>query len=410
MDWLASYIDPLNDYQREILKQCLLEAGSDVLLARDARIAARRQADTGVVRRIRDEVTERLCGMFVNTAQVEAGARSVQSFSLGAEALYLAARARDVDSLDAVPIALSDHLSALGFACMERSQWESASTAFDRALEIDPDDATARHYLAFCLDSDALEPKRVEDAYRRSIRIDPSHATWHSRLISFLVVQARTFDAHEQWASSRAHLSDDDGGSPLELYARLHLPVAANLLRRAELPLSYEVLDDVPGWAQKQLSGYRAQRQRLEVLDRAQDWGTVVPAQRASSEWWRDGPQLLGERDADGRPLQLWLAAGVERLSERGLELDVAVIRGRNAPERATIVLSWDDFRRYSSDTSRAEMLEAGDFLEVGYFGLGTELNTVPTIRVLPRGAWTEGIETPLDPARYLKRSSWVTY
>ncbi|MEQ1736954.1 MAG: hypothetical protein ABL886_11205 [Rhodoglobus sp.] len=288
---------------------------------------------------------------------------------------------------------------------LERSDRSTAAVAFELAIEIDADDAVARHYLAFTLDSEAREPRRTEQAYERALELDSSHATWHSRLICFLVVQARMPDAQSRWNWSRAQLLKEDGGGPLDLFARLHLPVAAQLLRRAETQMTNAVLNDVPSWARKQLSGYTAQMHRLELLEAVQDAGVFVPAYRATPTWWKKPPELLSDRHPDGRPLQQWMAGTLEGISESGWTLYTAVVRDGFRPRVGTATLSWEQVNDLCADRSRLSSVTVGDFVELGFYGQGNELHSDPILRILPHRPWGEGIETALDSDRYIKRA-----
>ena len=406
---LAPYVERLTTAEQiAVFEQCLLASnGHDRRLVREARAAVWRLPEDRFTARIRGDASRRLHRAYVENMETASREGSPDLFIHAAEALHLAGRLGELQTPLTVPAAFSDQLNGVGMAAIERLDWSLAASAFDLALEIDPLDPVSHHYLGYSLDNDAIEPKRVEESYGRALDLESSHATWHARLICFLIVQARVGDARQQWEISRARLFADEADSPAELYARFHVPIAANLLRRAELGMSYEVLNDVPEWAQAQLVGYRDQRHRLEVLEGAQEAGSFIPAHRALDEWWTRGPDLLSERHPDGRPLAMWLAAGAESVGPEGIALAVAVVNSIGIPSTGTTTLSWDQLRELTVDVRRAEDLQVGDFLEVGYYSHGGELPADPVIRVLPRSDWTAGLETPLDPSRYLRRATW---
>ena len=372
--------------QLGVLNQCLLASGGhETRLVREAHAAVWRLPEDRFMARIRHDAEERFHCAYLETVYANSRAGCPDLLVNAAEALHLAGRLGELSTAQTVSAPFADQLNAFGMAAIERLNWPLAATAFDLALELDPVDSVASHYLGYSLDNDAVEPKRVEESYEWALELESSHATWHARLICFLIVQARVGDARRRWAISRARLFADERDSPAELYARLHLPVAANLLRRAELSMAYEVLNDIPLWAQSQLVGYRDQRHRLEALESAQESGSFIPAHRAAARWWTRGPELLSERHPDGRPLAVWLAAGAESVGPDGIELAVAVVRTIGEPSRGTTTLSWEQLRELTVDVGRAEALEIGDFIEVGYYSHGGKLPSDPVIRVLPR-------------------------
>ena len=295
---------------------------------------------------------------------------SFDSCRLAAEALNLTRRVPEARSVEAIPVPFSDHLNNIGIAFLETSEWASAVSAFSLSLEQDPDDAFALHYLGFSLDNEAQEPRRVESSYVQALNLDSTHVTWHERLVSFLVVQARIGDAAERFATSRGELLPDDGDASVEIYAHLHLPVAANLLRRTELLLtdasaqhdpSSGLIRDCPALARSSTGSLSWRLLQTEP--------SCVPADRATKAWWNQ-PELLGERDTDGRPLQVWLAAGVEAISSSGLDLQVAVIKDGQEPLFGTTTMSWETVQERAQDSSRLTNLDSGDFLEIGYYAL----------------------------------------
>ena len=405
-EWVSDFARPIlaNETLQAVLDRCLMTRDEEAALVREARAASWRVLEDEFVTYVRSTAASPLYWRYIEAMDQAMANGSFDTCRFAAEALNLTRRVPEARSIEAVPVPFSDHLNNVGTASLEASQWVSAASAFSFALEQDPEDALALHYLGFSLDNDAREPRKVEHNYEKALSRDPTHAAWHERLVSFLVVQARIADAAERFEASRGQLLSDDGDASVDIYAQLHLPVAANLLRRAELPLTARVLDTIPEWAHDRLTGFRWQQHRLAVLENAAREPSCVPADRVTEEWWKQ-PELLGEMDNEGRPLQLWLAATVEATSSRGLDLHVAVIKVGQLPRFGTTTISWETVQARAEDSVRAENLDVGDFLEIGYFGRGDELSNDPVIRVLPRRDWVAGIETPLDPARYISRS-----
>ena len=404
-EWMSDFARPIlaDEIQQAVLDRCLLTRDDGTALVREARAASWRVPEDETMIFVRSAAAPPLYRRNVDAMDQAIADGSFDSCRFAAEALNLTRRVPEARSIEAVPVPFSDHLNNIGIASLETSEWANAASAFSLSLEQDPDDAFALHHLGFSLDNEAREPRRVERSYVHALNLDSTHVTWHERLVSFLVVQARIGDAAERFAISRGQLLPDDGDASVEVYAHLHLPVAANLLRRTELPLTAQVLSTIPAWAHEGLASLSAQQHRLTVLEAATTEPSCVPADRAMNVWWNQ-PELLGERDTDGRPLQVWLAAGVEAASSSGLDLQVAVIKVGQEPLFGTTTMSWETVQERAQDSSRLTNLDSGDFLEIGYYGLGAELSNDPVVRILPRREWASGIETPLDPARYISR------
>ncbi len=246
---------------------------------------------------------------------------------------------------------------------------------------------------------------RARKSHRRALELDPSQVAWHERLISYLIVRARDDEARDAWQEARAALSADDGLAAVELYERLHLPVAANLLRRAELAFARDVLDDVPVAVRARLLSYAAQMDRLEALEAAEDTGAFVPAPRARLAWWLAPPQLLGARVPDGRSLRIWIAGRIADIDDETVYLAAAIVDGRRRPLTGTTTLERDEFARLTADTERLSSLRVGQFVEVGYYGPADD--DIIVIRILPEEPWVAGLTTPLDPDRFIRRSQW---
>jgi tetratricopeptide (TPR) repeat protein len=388
-----------DEVQAAVAERCLIFGESDVRLAREARTAAWRQ-DGEFAQRVQQRAAQAMLGRYVDVFEAAVDNHQPESLQHAAEALYMAGRVGDTNVVDRVAPNFADQLDAIGAASLERDDRESARKAFEMAIEWDPDDAFAHHSLGFALDADGLEPRRVEHEYRYALRLDSSQAVWHARLVSFLIVRARDDDARASWEEALPVLAGDDGDGSADLYQKLHLPVCANLLRRAEVGFAHEVLADIPEWARPHLLAYPDQRRRLELLEQAVSSGVFVPAQRASPEWWLAGPQLLEERGRSGELLSTWMAARVDELDDDGIYLSVAVIEAMSLVETGTMSLSWDEVRALATDTRRLAALEAGQFLELGYYGSDEEAS--PVIRVLAPDPWPDGLYTQLDPGRFL--------
>ena len=114
-----------------------------------------------------------------------------------------------------------DDWTALAFAHFQRGEFADAATAYERALEINPDDAViwsalgeARLYAedAATRDADPL-PAAAMDAFRKAVALDPSDP----RARYFLATEADMAGRHEEAiASWLALLAETPVGAPWE--------------------------------------------------------------------------------------------------------------------------------------------------------------------------------------------------
>ena len=403
-EYLGRHQEGLTPVQGDVFRHCLV-AANGTRLVREARAAAWRLERTSFVAAAECRATRELYELHSGRFADAVARAAPGSLLYAAEAIHLAGRLDDMDAAQTMPAAFSDQFNAVGIDALERGEPSLAARAFDSAIEIDINDPLAFHYRGLSLDHLAREPRLVEASYRRALDLEPSHAAWHSRLVSLMVVLAKIGAARTDWTAGRDALVPDDGPASPEVYAKLHVPVASNLLRRSELDMASVVLGDIPSLMDRTLPGAVDLKASLAMLEAAQSTGPFVPADRAGDGWWRQGPALLAERHADGRPLGMWVAAGVERVAPDGLGLAVAVVRGDQDPQIGSTLLTWDYVRQHAVDTTRAERVEPGDFLEIGYYFMGSEVSTDdPVVRVLPRTNWFMRITPPLESDRYVRQ------
>lgn len=138
---------------------------------------------------------------------------------------------------------------------------KSAITCYERALENDPEDWYAAHYVAFNHDVLGGDVVQIEKHYRRAIDLRPTFVWGHSRWIRFLVTCGR-YD--EAMAAFEAALEVCSSNNPL-FFRELHLDVAHQFLQSNTYPQAQAVLKRVP-------EGARAQLDRFEPLCRYASW------------------------------------------------------------------------------------------------------------------------------------------
>ncbi|MGO9754153.1 MAG: hypothetical protein ACLP8S_17270 [Solirubrobacteraceae bacterium] len=291
-----------------------------------------------------------------------------------------------------------DQLNILGYhLSVDERDPATAAEVFQVALNWDPSNAYAAHYRAFNLDRQAgtpgasVDPDEVERLYRLAVDERPEHAWFWSRLINFLIAQSRIDDAWSAWLDANEAFEPD----PSEpVYFGLHLHVARNLLYRGELRHTQTVLRGLPPEVAGD-SRFRAIHDRLWALREAQEHGSYVPAIYLKPDWWRFPKRLRNTG------LTRWLAAKVASVSSDVVELDVADITPGVGPEYGYVELPLKTLADWWKDSGDPSSLQAGEFLEIGFYG--DDGQHVVAVRH-PRLRWEDSTyPNEDDPDRYLR-------
>jgi hypothetical protein len=175
---------------------------------------------------------------------------------------------------------------------------------FLRAVQSYDHDGYSHHGRARSLDLLGHDADEVERGYERALALEPLQPAWHAHRVSLLADLGRLDETRRAWAEAESAVLD--GGERIEVYDALHAPVAATLIALGELQFAAYVLDGVPSWARD--AEHRRLRTLLSGRLAAEKDGAFVPAPRSATEWWREAPQVLPQRDTDGRQLVRWAA------------------------------------------------------------------------------------------------------
>ncbi len=282
------------------------------------------------------------------------------------EAFYHFALSGQVDT--SARAYFAEQLSVLGrYLSFERKDYRAAARVFERVIDWEPTDDYAHHYLAFNLDMQARQPRRVEFHYHRAIELRPDHCWWWSRWLRFLVTRGRTEEAEQAWKDAQDELYLPSPYAPDELYKDLHGDLAALLLYRNQLDFARQVLQDVPPALFDRDSFLSACRRRLNELEEVEAGRSVVPLPYLTREWWREGPYRLPEQLGKGFVLKRWYAARLESANPSVVTLRLAAV-SCESPERPEIQLADIDADTFASWQLGGSPPLAGDYLEVGIY------------------------------------------
>jgi tetratricopeptide (TPR) repeat protein len=350
----------LADVEQAILRQCLLFQRHDRLVLHGSlrRIPAMtEQLPPG---------THELLASYYREKFISSGGDDSGRLRDAVEAFHHASSAGIV-ALDEYRPFFVEQLNILGYhLSYEQRNFESAAAVFGTALKWDPDNPYALHYRAFNLERLARDPQEVESLYRRAVERAPGHTWFRSRLISFLISEARIDDAWREWLLAIDALDVDRAET---FYYSLHLHVARMFVYRGELTFAETVLRAVPAHIRRD-PRFVAIADRLEVLRETNEVGSHVPAPLMRPEWWRYGPNLLHD-DVGGIARSRWLAGRVTAVDEDVIVLDVADVVGTERPVYGAAVFPHVSWAAWWEGPGRESDLKPGTFVEVGFYGDG---------------------------------------
>ncbi|MGI8730922.1 MAG: hypothetical protein ACR2LK_13225 [Solirubrobacteraceae bacterium] len=378
-DLLERFAGNLEDDLRAILEQCLLlSSGDRWSMHENLRADARRnrrihdeQRDVRALAEHYDQVTDEL--------EKQQSSRALLTLM---DAAYYAAIGGLRDLVDRRGCFV-EQLDLLGKALsLEHKDYDAAVGVFELALELDPEDDYAAHYIGFNLDRLGREPARAEESYRSAITLNDEHVWWRSRLISFLAERGQLAQARREWDDALDAVLPPDGTSDLPLYETLHGWIAATLLRIGELGFARAILEAVPDGILDNSSTLKELRARLRAFELADAAGAYVPAGLLRDDWWR-APVLLQGHLGDGRlRLRRWLAGRIEAIDGDHVELRVADMKmGGESPRYARSRISLEDFDEWSRDQTIAE-LAPGRFVEIGLYSAEDGSDATRLLRV----------------------------
>ena len=201
-----------------------------------------------------------------------------------------------VEQYDALGKSLSQR-ALRGPRAEEERLRRDAVRAYERAVEHDPRDAYAHHYIAYNLDILATERERVGQEYVTAKDLAPGHPWYHSRHICFLITTSWMRLAREGWERAVADLASTGGPLDEALCEALHRPVARLLLERSELGFAREVLEDAPETV-RSAPWWVALDQLRVCLEEDRDQRLVFPPTLPVAERWR-GPHLASSGPGD---------------------------------------------------------------------------------------------------------------
>lgn len=288
-----------------------------------------------------------------------------------------------------------------GRSLSRKGHYADAAKVFQQCIALtNGKDSYSLHYYAFNLDRTGMDAGESERAFRKAVDEDPSNPWWNSRLVTFLIGQARFLDARREWQSALGRLDESGDRVRNEPWLALHVHrwVAMEWLKRGEVDLAREVFDTIPAEIVDGDERLSDLRDRLRDAEEARALGTsVYPPATPPDERWT-GPRRVPEQASNGSKLRAWYPARVVESRADGVLLVFAVPSDNPAEIRVKLrELSSDEWTR----ASRRRPESAAGFVEIGSYRDG---QLIIELVDEPRGHVDRAGDEPDRDLRYLRR------
>ena len=240
-----------------------------------------------------------------------------------------------------------------------------AAACYEKAIELDPEDAYSHHYLAYNRSRmGALRSDLVVSEFEQAIALEPNNVYWYPRYISWLVRNGQFIKARSYW--DRAVEETRDIRDNYNYYDVLHREVFRATIF-VDYELSHRIVEDL-GQSVRDIDRFRRMKLLTDLHRLADQHCDVVPTSVvAKAQKLRLlGPHLLPP-SYKGVPLEGWYVAKVDEKTNETLFLICGRYEG-GKESFFTLDLSLTDFQSSQRDTNFEDICP-GRFLEVGTYG-----------------------------------------
>jgi tetratricopeptide (TPR) repeat protein len=192
---------------------------------------------------------------------------------------------------------------------IEYKDYVGAADVYRACTEKFPDDDYAWHYYSWNLDQLGRKSSEVEKGFRRAVSLNESNRWWNSRLVTFLISQARFQEAEKEWRAAldrldpnRALVHEDEG-----LAWHVHRWVVEEWLEAGEVGRARQAFDEIPRALIQRLTDLANLEWRLLDAEEAKDLGeSVYPVGMPMDQRWTEPPAAVWKRTETGALLEEW--------------------------------------------------------------------------------------------------------
>lgn len=277
------------------------------------------------------------------------------------------------------PLALKDFLiDRARSLSRDLKQYDQAAKLYQRAVDLDPDNDYAWHYLAFNRDMAGYKTAEVEPAYRKAIVLAPRTPWWNGRYINHLISRARFAAARECWAELAPRVSGDPQGrtDDPELAVNFHSWIVEQWLAHGRPIEAMKVMQAIAPGAVAVNPILKRLRQRcydayeVQVLEEA-----VYPPSFPYEARWERPPECPEEWE--GKRLQSWHPARVLEASSHSVCVVYATTEKELQDRRVlTREISGDDWETAAQEPA---LFASGFYFIAAYTEQALRITRIPS-------------------------------
>jgi tetratricopeptide (TPR) repeat protein len=247
----------------------------------------------------------------------------------------------------------------------EYQRFDAAARVYQACIQKYPDDDYAHHYFDWNRLKNRERPRNIGHHYQKAVELSRRNAWWNSRLITFLVDEARFTDADAAWRSALDSLEEDE----YFLARHFHRWVVDAWLGMGEVQRARLAFDQIsPSVVGNEVID-ALERRLLDAEEAVQLGESVFPPEVPPQDRWLEPPFAVPRRlKSPGNDLVRWFPGRVVSGSANGVEIVLADPSSRRVVRRTLTPDEWSEhggecppedatgyfvFARYADGTGR---------------------------------------------------------
>lgn len=391
----------LSEDQRDIFRHCVLFGEPHRLELHDTLKADIRAASFPNSNEIQKKFHRVLTEHYVNEFQRN---RDPNIELLSVESYYHAIQSGDFKLLKSIAPMFVDQLNFAGyFMSFLMKNYEKAADLFKLALSWDSEDAYANHYFAYNLDIQAKDRKLIEAHYEKSLKLAPDKPRYHAHKINFLISLGKTDSATAAWQKAVDQIMVGENQNNLQVFEKLHRPVAKLFLSRGLLEEAKQTLNGIPDTLRDEKDSQTLKL--IDVLQEEEDVGSYISLALRLKSVSDEGPMFI-KVPPQGK-LSKWAIGRIVYKDTSRIRAFSKIKAKSGKIQFATLEWKLSEFNKIvRKNKIKPDLFYIGTFIELGSFSVkGKAINTVVSI-VRAEFFDFEPAKVFPDPDRYLNANS----